>query len=75
MKLININLDNYYLNPYKFIYKKDSNNIMDVIDNLINTNKNFKVYFSNRLFNMYDLRPGDCIIALVSINVLWENIK
>ena len=39
-----------------------------------NTNKNFKVYFANRLFNMYDLRPGDCIIALVSINVLWENI-
>lgn len=39
MKLININLDNYYLNPYKFIYKKDSDNIMDIIDNLINNNK------------------------------------
>jgi ankyrin repeat protein len=39
MKLINTNLDNYYLNPYKFIYKKDSNDIIHIIDNLINNNK------------------------------------
>jgi ankyrin repeat protein len=27
MKLINTNIDNYYLNPYKFIYKKDYNDV------------------------------------------------
>jgi hypothetical protein len=39
-----------------------------------NNSKNFKVYFANKQFNVYDLLPGDCIIALISINVLWENM-
>jgi len=38
------------------------------------TNKNFKVYLDNKQFNVYDLQPGDFVIILVSINVLWENM-
>ena len=54
MKLININLDNYYINPYKFIYKKDSNDIIEIIDNLINNPHNIdnKNNFNPLLFKL-----------------------
>jgi ankyrin repeat protein len=75
MKLININLDNYYLNPYKFIYKKDSNNIMDVIDNLINTNKviNTKINDFNPL--LFKLVANNNITHLENILKNNKNIN
>jgi hypothetical protein len=36
--------------------------------------KNFKIYFEDRLFNIYDLKPEMNIIALITINKLWENV-
>ena len=40
----------------------------------IKSNKNFKIYFENRLFNIYELKPDMDIIVLVSINKIWENL-
>ena len=75
MKLINTNLDNYYLNPYKFIYKKD-NNIIEIIDNLIN-NKNDSINSQVNDFNplLFKLVANNNTIQLENILKNNKNIN
>jgi ankyrin repeat protein len=76
MKLINTNLDNYYLNPYKFIYKKDNNNIIEIIDNLIN-NKNDSINSQINDFNplLFKLVANNNTIQLENILKNNKNIN
>lgn len=39
----------------------------------VKNNKNFKIYLNGNLFNFYHLQPGNELLALVSINKLWDN--
>jgi len=56
MNLINTNLDNYYLNPINFTYKKDYNENTNIIDKFINTPKFNKstVLINNKKNNSSD---------------------
>jgi hypothetical protein len=61
----------------KTIKQRFNKNVEPLFDNfclkLKIKNKNFKIYFENSLFNIYNLKPGMEIIVLVNLNKLWEN--
>ena len=74
MRLINTKLDDFYLNPYKFIYKKDSDEIIKIINNIIDNKSNINKNNSTISENINDFNP--LLFKLVANNniVQLQNI-
>ena len=81
MTLINTNLDNYFLNPIKFIYKKESTEIVNIIDKLIDNPKTNKSNSNNKknlnAFNpiLFKLIANNNISQLENILKINKNIN